>query len=289
MTDGTQSQAEEHKTKASSISERKREANRKNAQRSTGPKTEAGKNHSRRNAVKHGFLTKVLPVPEFEHSAEIRTFSEELIKNAQPEGPLERFQVDLIVQACWKLRRFQVAENAAIELGIRRAEELWRYEPYAYRGDEWIDRFWKVRKSIELHGYADPATVEGLRGLTIDGGLKSEFRHANEKARALAEEKANDATGVREEEFRKAQSDLGRVLEELWDRACELDFHFEKSDARRRLPYLLERLVPHSSAETMLRYQTATLNQLYRAMAELERLQRQRRGEVLPSPLRLTI
>jgi len=38
------------------ISERRRQANRRNAQRSTGPRTAAGKTHSRRNAVRHGLL-----------------------------------------------------------------------------------------------------------------------------------------------------------------------------------------------------------------------------------------
>ena len=38
------------------ISERKLRANRANAKRSTGPKTEAGKAASRRNALKHGIF-----------------------------------------------------------------------------------------------------------------------------------------------------------------------------------------------------------------------------------------
>lgn len=42
---------------SSTVSQRKREANRANAQRSTGPRTERGKRHSRRNALKHGCLS----------------------------------------------------------------------------------------------------------------------------------------------------------------------------------------------------------------------------------------
>lgn len=38
------------------ISDRKLQANRANAQRSTGPRTETGKAASRRNALKHGIL-----------------------------------------------------------------------------------------------------------------------------------------------------------------------------------------------------------------------------------------
>jgi hypothetical protein len=44
----------------SHVSERKLEANRRNAQASTGPRTEAGKRNSRKNALKHGALSKKL-------------------------------------------------------------------------------------------------------------------------------------------------------------------------------------------------------------------------------------
>jgi hypothetical protein len=38
------------------VSMRKAEANRRNALKSTGPKTPRGKGHSRRNALKHGLF-----------------------------------------------------------------------------------------------------------------------------------------------------------------------------------------------------------------------------------------
>lgn len=45
------------------ISERRLQANRANAKRSTGPRTEAGKAVSRRNAVRHGILSRSLDLP----------------------------------------------------------------------------------------------------------------------------------------------------------------------------------------------------------------------------------
>ena len=44
------------------ISERKLQANRANAKRSTGPRTEAGKAASRKNALKHGILSRSIDV-----------------------------------------------------------------------------------------------------------------------------------------------------------------------------------------------------------------------------------
>lgn len=46
-----------------SISERKLQANRDNAKRSTGPRTDAGKAISRRNALKHGILSQAIDLP----------------------------------------------------------------------------------------------------------------------------------------------------------------------------------------------------------------------------------
>jgi len=279
---------EEHNTNASSVSERKREANRKNAQRSTGPRTEVGKSRSRRNAVKHGFLTKVIPITDLENRELLEAFSEELIKTTQPEGPLERLQIDLIVQAYWKLRRLQVAENAAIEVEIIRAVESWKKdEPYALEDLDWESKLAAVSKSIELHGYADVAAVAGLREL-VSYGQRTAFEQANQRARAAAAKKAGDSSRLREEEFRKAQSDLSRIVEEWKIIAKGVDSFVQHATQRVRLPFLLQQLVPRPSSETLLRYQTATLNQLYRAMAELERLQRQRRGDVVPPPLKLT-
>lgn len=45
------------------VSGRKLQANRANAKRSTGPRTEAGKAVSRRNALKHGILSRTLDPP----------------------------------------------------------------------------------------------------------------------------------------------------------------------------------------------------------------------------------
>ena len=50
--------ARKRKKRAGSTSQKKIDANRENAKRSTGPKTERGKKNSRGNAIKHGILTK---------------------------------------------------------------------------------------------------------------------------------------------------------------------------------------------------------------------------------------
>ncbi len=57
-----------------SISERKLRANRANAKRSTGPRTKAGKAISRRNALKHGIMSRAIDLPTEITTADRRWF-----------------------------------------------------------------------------------------------------------------------------------------------------------------------------------------------------------------------
>ena len=75
-----------------SVSLRKVEANRRNAQRSTGPRTEEGKNRSRLNAFKHGILASALLITEWEGAEDAGEFDElvaALRLDLAPEGTLE--------------------------------------------------------------------------------------------------------------------------------------------------------------------------------------------------------
>ena|SRR5205809_332617 len=85
-------------------SERKVEANRRNALLSTGPKTPAGKRAVARNAVKHGLLSRELVLPNESRSVldELRA---RLRAHFRPEGTLEDVLVDRMVAGIWRLRR----------------------------------------------------------------------------------------------------------------------------------------------------------------------------------------
>lgn len=78
----------EEETKTKTISDRKRKANRQNAQCSTGPKIQRGKNRSRQNVVKHGLLVKVLPLHSYEDAEEVAAVSANLIAHLQPQGAI---------------------------------------------------------------------------------------------------------------------------------------------------------------------------------------------------------
>ncbi len=90
-----------------SISLEKLEANRRNAQLSTGPKTQAGKNHSRLNALKHGVLASVLVVSAgaLEDPADYEELVHALAGDLEPVGKLEEMLVEKIAVCWWRQRR----------------------------------------------------------------------------------------------------------------------------------------------------------------------------------------
>jgi hypothetical protein len=84
-------------------------ANRKNAQSSTGPRTEGGKATSSRNAITLGLFT----MQDFVRPDETDTYHqlcESFWEHLQPSGPLEQTFVSEIIRATWRLRRCSVVE-----------------------------------------------------------------------------------------------------------------------------------------------------------------------------------
>lgn len=81
-------------------------ANQINAQSSTGPRTPDGKAASSQNAVKHG-ATSTRVVLASEDPAQFERVSAEFFRQLKPATWLERFLVDDIVAAHWRMKRMQ--------------------------------------------------------------------------------------------------------------------------------------------------------------------------------------
>jgi len=90
------------------------EANRANAKKSTGPKTEAGKLRARQNSWKHGLTAEVV-VTTSEDAEAFSEFREALMRQYDPEGWLECELVERIASLCWRLRRVPVFEAAILD------------------------------------------------------------------------------------------------------------------------------------------------------------------------------
>lgn len=103
-------------TKATRTSQRKAEANRRNASKSTGPRTAQGKSWSRLNALKHGILASQAVIATIEGRAERKLFEatvEGLAQDFQPVGAYEQLLVQEIAACFWRKRRLLMFENRA--------------------------------------------------------------------------------------------------------------------------------------------------------------------------------
>ena len=89
-------------------------ANRRNASKSTGPRTDAGKAVSRGNAVKHGALSKVV-VADGEDAGAFEALHAGLQDQFKPATALEEQLVEKLAMAFWRDRRLAMAEKIIID------------------------------------------------------------------------------------------------------------------------------------------------------------------------------
>jgi hypothetical protein len=104
------------------------EANRRNANRSTGPNTEEGKLRSRRNAVRHGLCAETV-VEIVENIDDYRGFEAAVIADYDARTAVERELVLRLASLLWRLRRATAIETdlLRIQAEILRDRRLGRF------------------------------------------------------------------------------------------------------------------------------------------------------------------
>jgi hypothetical protein len=86
--------------------------NRRNAKRSTGPRTPMGKERSSRNALRHGLLARESVLPD-EDGEEFDALAPGIRQNLRPQGELEELLCQRVILTAWRLIR-----AARIEAGL---------------------------------------------------------------------------------------------------------------------------------------------------------------------------
>src|SRR5215469_2019445 len=109
------------------------EANRRNALKSTGPRTPEGKAVVSLNALKHGLRARRVVLPG-ENVEEFHQLCDDLEAEWQPQSRSEQFYVEQMAVSQWKLTRLEVAEHGL----------------YAENAKvPMLDRMWKAQHSME--------------------------------------------------------------------------------------------------------------------------------------------
>jgi hypothetical protein len=91
-------------------------ANRQNAQHSSGPKSEVGRNHSRMNALRHGLTGQVTTMTDEDRAAHDQ-FSTALMKDLAPDGAMETQLAQRVATDSWRLNRISAIEDNLFALG----------------------------------------------------------------------------------------------------------------------------------------------------------------------------
>jgi len=117
-------------------SARQTEANRRNAQKSTGPRTEEGKEISSLNAYKHGLTGQRVIMTAEEAEARVG-FTEGIFEDLKPVGAMEETLVQSIADSHWRIHR-----AVAIEDNIFAAEASYQENRAAEKDSDYdeIDR-----------------------------------------------------------------------------------------------------------------------------------------------------
>src|SRR6266853_3209335 len=95
------------------------QANRNNAQKSTGPKTQEGRSRSRMNALRHGLTGQVTTMTDEDRAAHDQ-FSRALIHSLAPEGAMETQLAQRIATDSWRLNRSSAIEDNLFAHGLHR-------------------------------------------------------------------------------------------------------------------------------------------------------------------------
>ena len=259
-------------------------ANRANAQKSTGPRTNEGKAASKRNAVKHGILSREVLVAGEDHQ-ELTALQEWFEKDLQPVGPMEVMLVGQIVATHWRLRRVLAAESGEIlrEAALQRASATSNALPPALEEtaagckllQTWLS---DTLLAVERDGELTLATVGEFSARVGDRPsllkcnlIKLHFRHRPDQK----------PDGEEEEPWLEAhKKEVITFLHEQLSRLATRETHcqkLEEKEAKARQTYAV---LPSAEAmERLGRYESMLNRQLFRAMKELRTLQKERKEE----------
>jgi hypothetical protein len=264
--------------KKSTMTPAKLEANRRNALKSTGPRTFEGKLAIRWNATKHGIFAKNTLIDRgdgMEKEEDFRFLLDNLVKQYKPEGTIEHILIERIASSYWRLGRAQRAEIGELQKTLDRGRRGQRTKD--------IDEFNRLTSIPDLP--QNERTL--LYTSNPEGLLKLHSLLKKSKADIEEEERIKDPTleGLR---FLLPRTDLLVTIETLSGtkkeklltidnqiRIIEARYHekIEESDSRASASFEASMIPKGKAGRTLLRYETAIERQLYRAIRELERLQ----------------
>jgi len=136
-------------------------ANRRNAQRSTGPRTPEGKERSALNAMRHGILADKYVIAKDEDTRQqFDALHLRLTQHFLPTNIMETILVERIAISYWRMRRLALAEAADIaRLQARVGPQMPVYMPY----DDTMQLYARYETMLQRQLYQAVDRLEHMR------------------------------------------------------------------------------------------------------------------------------
>lgn len=281
------------------VSEKQNEANRQNALLSTGPKSDEGKKIVSQNAVKHGIFSQEIVINKGdgkENKDEYELLISQLNDDLQPVGKLEELLVEKVAVNYWRMRRLIRYETGEIRDNIDNFKEsvIKNY----YTKDEFFDSFNNRtvpdKPLMEYFNYSDYISEQEL--LKQEQKIKllkeDEYEFTNDKVfiKYVLEKKLEIKVDEINKEYKKKFDGcissltpqlLGKIKNGYYEiehqKLTEMKeiFHWQKRfeiiERMRNIPGKLE-------IEKILKYENSLEKSIFRNLAVLRELQRNRQG-----------
>jgi hypothetical protein len=186
-------------------------ANRRNAQLSTGPVTEAGKKRYRRNALRHG-LTAETVIDALEDAEDYAAFEMAVTADYDAQSAVERELVLRLASVLWRLRRAIAIESGLFKIQARHLLQFRQARRAHQQRQEIIGNLYS--NAVAISDSAEPVKTD--HGLHVDA----------QSPRAGADE-FDDLTRsyIRLANLPACPLDrLSRYEATLWRQACQILF-----------------------------------------------------------------
>jgi hypothetical protein len=193
------------------------EANRRNAQLSTGPVTAEGKSRSRQNAVRHG-LTAETVIHALEDAEDYAAFEMAVTADYDAQSAVERELVLRLASVLWRLRRATSIESGLFKIQARHLFQFRRQR-----------RAEGARQTLIDGIHRNAASTEGAMGQIEDEPIDS-GSHLN------AVDPFDDLTSafIRLSNLPTSPLDrLSRYEAALWRQACQILFTLQYFSRRK--------------------------------------------------------
>ncbi len=293
-------------------------ANRRNAQRSTGPTTDAGRAVARLNAVKHGGLSPLPVIPNIEKSDEWQAHLAGMITSLSPVGHLETVLAERVALTLWRLQRLARYEREVTAVGQERVvADVAERRRLSFSRSQGPDHPDDVRallreaqrrlRAIEsFYRLPDDTPLTGRQADTILHAVGEPTEEIDPETFEMPKVVPNDVTwesfdawtagrvrqgiaAMAAAEGTSADDLLAGAHEHLRIEAVKLKAESERVETD--LDHLRrERLLPDGAVvERIVRYEAHLGRQLAQALHELQRLQAARAGEPMSPPAALDV